>query len=560
MKRVVLVLMGFILLTALPAMAGKGSFRVSITPAPPNLSVEVRFSEPSGNNILDAEETGTLTLTVTNTGRGDAFDVEVKIRANKDIRDLTYKDTLQLGTIPAGTTRKVNIPIEAGEDVPTEEITFTIDVTEANGFDADPVRISFKVREFEPPKLIVADIGIDDQNGNSRVEPMEIVSVTVRVQNIGYGNAKGVTVDIVAGKNVFMAGEGTTHFELGNLGPGEFRDVEFMFYTNKRIKNGEEIPLEVKIGEARPRFNVAKALGFKMNARQRNVRELVVKGIETPRDEIKIATGLSVDIEQDLPRTRMDNKDAIAVVIGNRDYEKTKPVDYALNDARAVKLYLMEVLGFKEGNIFFVENATKGDFELYFGNKDNYRGKLYNAVKEGKSDVFVYYSGHGAPGLKDRKGYFVPVEADPQYIELGGYPLDVFYRNLSRIPAKSLTVVLDACFSGANIFENISPIVLEVENPILSMKNGVVISSSRGRQVSTWYNEKRHGMFTYFFLKAIHNRNADFDKDGRLTFDELYRFISDKTEGVPYYARRLHGVDQIPTIEGQYRGKIFVEY
>ena len=28
-----------------------------------------------------------------------------------------------------------------------------------------------------------------------------------------------------------------------------------------------------------------------------------------------------------------------------------------------------------------------------------------------------YYAGHGAPGLKDNKGYFVPVDCDPQYIE-----------------------------------------------------------------------------------------------------------------------------------------------
>ena len=76
-----------------------------------------------------------------------------------------------------------------------------------------------------------------------------------------------------------------------------------------------------------------------------------------------------------------------------------------------------EGLGYKEGNIFFVNNASKSDFELYFGNDKSYRGKLYNAVKEGRSDVFVYYSGHGAPGLKDKKGYFVPVEADPQRSE-----------------------------------------------------------------------------------------------------------------------------------------------
>jgi hypothetical protein len=256
--------------------------------------------------------------------------------------------------------------------------------------------------------------------------------------------------------------------------------------------------------------------------------------------------------------TRVVNKDAIAVVIGNRDYRKIKNVDFAMHDAEIIIKYLISTFGYKEGNIFLLENASKTDFELYFGNQDSYKGKLFNAVKEGKSDVFIYYSGHGAPGLKDKKGYFVPAEADPQYLELSGYSADVLYENLSKIPARSITVVMDACFSGATVYDNISPMALETSRPII--KNAVVLSSSEGTQPSSWYNEKKHGLFTYFFLKGIHNKNADSNKDGNLTFDELYQYISDKSEGVPYHARRVHGVEQDPTIEGQYQGKVLVTY
>jgi tetratricopeptide (TPR) repeat protein len=270
--------------------------------------------------------------------------------------------------------------------------------------------------------------------------------------------------------------------------------------------------------------------------------------------------GKQSEIHSNIPRSKHENRNAIAVVIGNQRYAHTKNVEYALNDADAITRYLTKTFGYKKGNVFYIKNASKSDFELYFGNKDSYKGKLYNAIKEGKSDVFIYYSGHGAPGLKDSKGYLVPVEADPQYLELSGYPVDVFYKNLSEIPARSITVVLDACFSGATIFNNISPIVLEIDNPIINLKNAVVLSSSSGRQVSSWYNEKKHGMFTYFFLKAIHNKNADYNRDNRLTFKEVYRYISDKSEGVPYYARRMNGVEQNPTIEGNYKRKVLVQY
>lgn len=255
----------------------------------------------------------------------------------------------------------------------------------------------------------------------------------------------------------------------------------------------------------------------------------------------------------------MKNKNGIAVIIGNRNYEKIDAVKYAINDATLVKRYVRDVLGFRDGNLFFVKEASKEDFELFFGSRDNHVGTLYNTVKRNKSDVFVFYSGHGAPGLKDKKGYFVPVKADPYYIELQGYPRETFYRNLDKLDARSLTVVVDACFSGMKIFKDHSGTV-ELNKDGYFLKKGILLTSSGLNQASSWYHEKKHGMFTYFFLKAIHDRNVDFNRDGALTFDEMHRFISDETEGAPYHAMRLHGIEQNPTIQGPYKGKVFVRY
>lgn len=265
------------------------------------------------------------------------------------------------------------------------------------------------------------------------------------------------------------------------------------------------------------------------------------------------------DIDVDLPTTHLNNPNAIAVVIGNTNYKKAKNVDYAIHDAQSVKKYLEKVMGFKPGNIFYLENATKGEFELYFGIKGNPRGKLYNAVKPKKSDVFVFYSGHGAPSIKNKHPYFVPVECDPQYVELGGYSANVFYENLAKIKARSIAVVLDACFSGSTIYENISLIDIKPKG-VSDLKNGVVLSSSSGNEVSCWYNDKQHGMFTYFFLKAIHNQNADANQDGQLTFKEIYRYIANNSEGIPYFARRIHGVEQHPTIKGKNTAQVLVKY
>lgn len=50
--------------------------------------------------------------------------------------------------------------------------------------------------------------------------------------------------------------------------------------------------------------------------------------------------------------------------------------------------------------------------------------------------------------MAHKRGYLVPVDANPNRMELNGYPVDLLYRNLAQISARSITVVLDACFSG----------------------------------------------------------------------------------------------------------------
>ncbi len=262
-----------------------------------------------------------------------------------------------------------------------------------------------------------------------------------------------------------------------------------------------------------------------------------------------------------LPQTRMFRPNAIAIVIGNRNYYQTKSVDFAHNDADLMKRYLVEVLGFRDGNVIVLKDISKGIFDTYFGTVTRPQGRLYNMIKPEISEVFIYYSGHGAPGLNDKEGYFVPIECEPNNVELGGYPLSLFYKNLAVLPAKSKTVVLDACFSGADILNNLSPIAIRTQSTAVKDKNTVAFTSSSGSEVSSWYNAKEQGLFTYFFLKAIQNPSrSDLNRDRRLSFRELHAFVADQQNGLPYYARRLHGLVQTPTLQGGNLDGILLDY
>lgn len=258
------------------------------------------------------------------------------------------------------------------------------------------------------------------------------------------------------------------------------------------------------------------------------------------------------EIDKDIPKIGKTNKDAIAVVIGNQRYSKAKAVEYAENDARSMKAYLINMLGYKEGNILYYENASLSDFNTVFGTSENPKGRLYNTIKQGVSDVIIYYSGHGAPGLKNSKAYFVPVEADPNYMENGGYSIDVLYQNLKKLPAKTITLFSDACFSGANVFDKISPMVIRAKEPVKEgMKNTTLISSCTGTEVSCWHTEEKHGLFTFYLLQALKNyKETDLNKDKQVSLDEVFKSLADNNEGVPYFARRQFGLNQTPVIQG----------
>jgi hypothetical protein len=94
-----------------------------------------------------------------------------------------------------------------------------------------------------------------------------------------------------------------------------------------------------------------------------------------------------------------------------------------------------------------------------------------------------------------------------------------------------------------------SPVGIRVTDAAMLLKNAAVFTSSSSDQISSWYPEKKHGLFTYFFLKGLQGA-ADGDGDGKITAGELNGFVSDRTEGVPYWARRLHGREQTPEFRG----------
>ena len=119
-------------------------------------------------------------------------------------------------------------------------------------------------------------------------------------------------------------------------------------------------------------------------------------------------------------RAEFANPQGVAVIIGNADYEHrdVPDVTFAHRDADAFRGYVVEVLGYDPENVVDLRDATRRELFDALGTKSDPRSLLWSYLDPvGGSDVVVFYSGHGVPGVNDGRGYLLPVDADPKAAE-----------------------------------------------------------------------------------------------------------------------------------------------
>ncbi|MDC0400109.1 caspase family protein [Alphaproteobacteria bacterium] len=334
-----------------------------------------------------------------------------------------------------------------------------------------------------------------------------------------------------------------------------------------RLAKRDEQRLEEEVKRERDRLAAVELERLKELERKRKeeqkrrAKELAQQ--ETKRKEIANAQRLA-EIEKNRERikaekyetAKLKHQDAIALIIGNRDYKGDTPdVEFAVNDADAMRDFVLSKLGYRSGNIIDLRDATQAELLSAFGSKESHKGTLFDYVRADESDVIVFYSGHGVPGLSDRRGYLLSVDANPNKAELTGYPVETLLKNLSKIPAKSMMVFIDACFSGNTpkgmLVDAMSGLTVEIRQPKKASKGMVVLTASRGDQVASWDKNAKHGLFTKHLLEALNGaadkQSKTGNNDGKVTLGEVKAYLDRE---MTYQARRRFSRDQHATVSG----------
>lgn len=226
---------------------------------------------------------------------------------------------------------------------------------------------------------------------------------------------------------------------------------------------------------------------------------------------------INSDVDVDIPVLNASNEETFAMIIANENYDDEVPVQYALHDGRIFKEYCEKVLGLNPKHIYYEEDAT-------LGKMNRLMERMVTAAEafEGEAKFIVYYAGHGIPDESTGEAYLLPNDGSGQNLKTA-FSLKTFYDELGRLNAKSVTVFLDACFSGAQRGEGMLAaargVAIAPREETPQQGNTIVFSAASGKETAWPYNEKGHGLFTYFLLKKLR------ESKGETTLGELDDYI-----------------------------------
>lgn len=222
-------------------------------------------------------------------------------------------------------------------------------------------------------------------------------------------------------------------------------------------------------------------------------------------------------IDLNIPSCEEANASTFAVIIGNENYQRVAPVDFAGNDARIFAKYCQRTLGIPETNIRTYYDATYGDILAAMRDIRDISTAYNGGIK-----VVVYYAGHGIPDESNRNAYLLPVDATGNDTD-ACYPLSKLYDELGSLKADAVVAFIDACFSGSLRGEGMLASARGIRlkpRELQASGNLVVLSAASGDQSALPYQEKGHGIFTYYLLEKLNTSK------GEASIGELADYIS----------------------------------
>ncbi len=361
-----------------------------------------------------------------------------------------------------------------------------------------------------PASLTLATVVIRDVTGDGRLAPREFADITLRIRNDGRAQTPVLPAHVVRSAGLVLIAGAPDTLWIPALAPGDSTDVVVTAYATGTAPAPE--------------------LALVILATGTTVR--LATRIPTAPADVPVtaapAENSADDVASSIPAAAVRNPDALAVIIGIEPYAKLPSARFAGRDAELMRAYAVQALGVPDdaSHLAFRTGPAASGTEMRRLLGD--RGWLARRAND-NSDILVYFAGHGATDHGQKAPHLLPADADANYVGETGIDLFALLDRLARLPARSITVVLDACFSGLGrsgrpLVPGTRAAVVSIEHPALVRRNMALLVASRDAQLAGDLPEQRHGAFTYYVARGLRG-DADVDGDRTITVAELGQYV-----------------------------------
>ena len=215
----------------------------------------------------------------------------------------------------------------------------------------------------------------------------------------------------------------------------------------------------------------------------------------------------------------------VALIIGIENYSDIPKVSYANDDAKFFFEYASTALGVSGDNIKMLIDKDATYIEI---NKI-LKKWLKSKIKPGKTDLIIFYAGHGLASKDNKELYLLPQDADPDLLSISAISRTKLFKEIETLKPKTTTFFFDACYTGSSrddelIMADARPVrILDDVNENIP-ENFTIFSATKLNQIASGLKGVDHGIFSYYLMKGLEGK-ADANKDKDITNGELIAYL-----------------------------------
>ena len=230
-----------------------------------------------------------------------------------------------------------------------------------------------------------------------------------------------------------------------------------------------------------------------------------------------------------IPPTAMmnSNPNAVALIIGVDNYESITSAPWAESDASVFYDYAQNALGISDDRIRLITGSESSEAGIW----RSVERWLPTEVDKNKSDVYVYFAGHGLASADGNNAYLIPWDGDPDLLERTAILRSELIDGLKDLNAANVTLFMDTCYSGkarggkGTLVADSRGLRIVKKDTLYNLPdNFTLFAAAANDETASSHPSLKHGLFSYWMMRGL-GGDADSNGDRKITNGELHAFI-----------------------------------